>query len=181
MLQLLQWRCPAKRWLLKAPSHLSDLPALFAVYPDARIVHLHRDPARTVPSTISLMATLRLMRRHTLDIGGLAQALMRGLAASLEKAMAERAEGTVRDAQFVDLRYADLMRDPLAAIARLYRQLDLDLDPAAEALMRACLAARPRARHGAHGYALEDFGLDRDDLHARYARYIRRYDVPREQ
>jgi hypothetical protein len=181
MLQLLQWRCPAKRWLLKAPSHLSDLPALFAVYPDARIVHVHRDPARTVPSTTSLMATLRLMRRHALDVGSLAQALMRGLAASLEKVMAERAHGTVRDAQCIDLRYADLMRDPLAAIAWLYQQLELDLDPTAEARMRACLAARPRGRHGIHRYALEDFGLDRNDLHARYARYMSHYDVPQEQ
>jgi hypothetical protein len=106
---------------------------------------------------------------------------MRGLAASLEKVMAERARGTVRDAQFVDLRYADLMRDPLAAIAWLYRQLQLDLDPAAEARMRACLAARPRGRHGAHRYALEDFGLDRDELDARYSHYMQRYDVPREQ
>ena len=44
-------RCSAgarpRRWVLKAPSHLSQLRTLFAVYPDARVVQIHRDPLKT--------------------------------------------------------------------------------------------------------------------------------------
>jgi hypothetical protein len=181
MLQLLQWHCPADRWLLKAPSHLTELPALCAVYPDARIIHLHRDPARTVPSTTSLMATLRLMRRDTVDVVALAQTLMRGLAAALDKVITERARGTIPDGQFIDLRYADLMRDPLAAIARVYAQLGLDLETTAETRMRAYLAAKPRGQHGPHRYRLEDFGLDRTAVRAQYLSYMQHYDVPPEE
>ena len=32
------------RWLLKSPAHVSTLPQLFAEYPDALVIHTHRDP-----------------------------------------------------------------------------------------------------------------------------------------
>src|SRR5207253_7912673 len=35
-----------RRWLLKSPGHLSTLAALFGEYPDARVIHTHRDPRR---------------------------------------------------------------------------------------------------------------------------------------
>ena len=181
MLQTLQWRHPGERWLLKAPSHLTVLPALFAVYPDARVVFTHRDPAKTVPSTASLMATLRRMRRDHVDANAIAKLLVRGVAMGLEKMMAERASGATPDGQFVDLRYADLMRDPLAAVRAVYDRLDMTLPDDIADLMRAYLAAKPRGKHGEHRYRLEDFGLDRERLRRGYAAYCARFDVPAEE
>ena len=60
------------RWVLKAPSHLGQLRTLFAVYPDARVIQIHRDPLKTVPSTISLMGTIRSMRCERVDVDALA-------------------------------------------------------------------------------------------------------------
>lgn len=181
MLQTLQWRHPGERWLLKAPSHLTVLPALFAVYPDARVVFTHRDPAKTVPSTASLMATLRRMRRDHVDANAIAKLLVRGVAMGLEKMMAERASGATPDGQFVDLRYADLMRDPLAAVRAVYDRLDMTLPDDIADRMRAYLAAKPRGKHGEHRYRLEDFGLDRERLRRGYAAYCARFDVPAEE
>jgi hypothetical protein len=178
MLQTLQSRHPGERWLLKAPSHLTVLPALFSVYPDARVVFTHRDPAKTVPSTASLMATLRRMRRDHVDANAIAKLLVRGVAMGLEKMMSERASGTTPDAQFVDLRYADLMRDPLAAVRRVYERLGMTLPDAVAERMRAYLAAKPRGKHGEHRYRLEDFGIDRERLRRAYAGYCARFDVP---
>ena len=61
-LQTLQWVAerPTPRWVVKAPSHLSALPLLFATYPDARVVITHRDPLRVIGSLADLMATLAL-------------------------------------------------------------------------------------------------------------------------
>jgi hypothetical protein len=180
MLQTLQWRCPGERWLLKAPSHLPVLPALFSVYPDARIVLTHRDPAKTVPSTASLMATLRRMRRDHVDAGALAKLLVRGVAMGLEKMMAERESGTTPDGQFVDVRYADLMRDPIAAVRSIYDRLGIELPPEVAERMRAYVAAKPRGKHGAHRYGVADFGIDLDRLRKRYAAYTARFAVPAE-
>ena len=49
----------SKRWLLKSPVHLMRLPELFEVYPDARIIMTHRHPVEVVPSTASLIFSVR--------------------------------------------------------------------------------------------------------------------------
>ena len=50
LLQQMHWKGPDGRWLLKTPQHLFDLPGLFDVYPDARVVWTHRDPVSTFSS-----------------------------------------------------------------------------------------------------------------------------------
>ncbi len=62
ILQILQWKNPRPRWLLKAPEHQVHLDTLLQVYPDARIVQTHRDPIKCMASTTSLMGTLYSMR-----------------------------------------------------------------------------------------------------------------------
>ena len=47
-----------KRWLLKNPGHIQNLDLLFAVFPDARVIQTHRDPAKAVPSLVSLLMQL---------------------------------------------------------------------------------------------------------------------------
>jgi hypothetical protein len=58
-LQLLQWKFPKHRWVLKTPSHVFALSGLLDVYPDARFVHLHRDPLETLGSIASLFTKVR--------------------------------------------------------------------------------------------------------------------------
>ncbi len=83
-LGFLQSRQGPQQWVLKAPSHLGTLPALFAEYPDAWVIQTHRDPLRTVPSTISLMATLRWMRSDAVDVTRLAPTMANGVAMLFE-------------------------------------------------------------------------------------------------
>ena len=52
-LQLIGHSDPDRRWLLKDATHLFDLEAFLRVYPDARIVHTHRDPVKLIPSVCS--------------------------------------------------------------------------------------------------------------------------------
>ena len=63
ILQHLQARFPGARWVLKAPTHLWNLDALFATYPDAVVVQTHRDPATVLASVASLTAVLRAVLR----------------------------------------------------------------------------------------------------------------------
>jgi hypothetical protein len=180
ILQTLQARRAGERWLLKAPSHLATLDALFAVYPDARIVHVHRDPLKTVPSTLSLMATLKWMRcRHT-DPVATAPLLAWGFGTMLDSVIEGRASRRLPDAQFADIRYADLLVDPVTAVAGVYEQFGWDLSPEARQAMLGHLAERPQGKHGTHTYALEDFGLDPGEERARFTPYQQRFDVPDE-
>jgi hypothetical protein len=170
-LALLQSRHRGARWVLKAPSHLGSLPELFAAYPDARVVILHRDPLRVIGSLANLIGTLRWMRSDAVDYEGIVRALALGFPLLLERMMRQRDEGRVPEAAIVDLAYRDLVADPLAAVASLYERLGLRLSAEAAGRMRASLA-RPRATHD---YFLADTGLDPDRERPKYAAYLARH------
>ena len=57
-LQLIGLNDAEKRWVLKNPSHLFALDALFETYPDALVVQCHR-PAETI------MASMCSLAQHT--------------------------------------------------------------------------------------------------------------------
>ena len=76
-LQLLQWRCPGERWVLKSPSYLAKLPQFFAEYPDAYVVLTHRDPLKVLPSLVSIMATLQWMHSDTVDVDAVVKSAVR--------------------------------------------------------------------------------------------------------
>lgn len=181
VLQTLQRRAPAgDGWVCKAPSHLSQLRTLFAVYPDARVVQLHRDPLKTVPSTVSLMGTIRSMRCEQVDVEGLAPLISFGYALMLDDTLDARASGALPDAQFVDVRYADLLADPAATVLSIYERLDRPPPVDLAGAVTDHLARRPKGAHGEHRYALADFGLDPATERARFARYQATHDVPDE-
>src|SRR5262249_44033691 len=55
LLLLLDWQRSAERWVLKTPQHLEYIDDLLGVFPDAVVVHTHRDPITSVASTCSLV------------------------------------------------------------------------------------------------------------------------------
>lgn len=179
-LQLLQWRCPGSPWLLKAPSHLTMLPTLFSVYPDARVVLTHRDPMKTVGSIVSLVATLRRMRSDHVDVEPLVHQYTEGIALGLEAVMAQRRDDTIPDDQIVDLRFKELMADPGGSLREVYARLGLDLTPDAEARMTRYVRDKPRGKHGSHRYSLEDYGIEKSWVHERYRTYMEEYGVEAE-
>jgi hypothetical protein len=180
VLQTLQQRARGTRWALKAPSHLSTLPALFAVYPEARIVQTHRDPLRTLPSTISLMGTLKWMRCASVDMTEATARLPRGYEILFRREIDQRASGALPDDRFIDLRFHDLMADPLAAIEGLYERLGWTLTNATRSAMTAHLSNQPRGKHGVHHYSTREMGLDPADIRTRFRFYRDRFDVPEE-
>ncbi len=179
-LQYLQWRCPAERWVLKSPGHLWALDALLAVYPDARIVQTHRDPLRVVASLTSLVTLLRQLASDRVDPVAIGDEWTRKLADGLARATAVRDRGLPGEARVLDVHFAELMRDEIGTVRRIYEQLGMELTPAAETRMRRYLAANPADRRGRHRYTLAGAGLDPRVERERYAGYVERFGVARE-
>jgi len=181
MLQLLQWRHPAERWMLKAPSHMAALDFLLSEYPDARIIMTHRDPLQTMGSTASILSALSWMRSDEADLeqiklgfGG------EGMAHRLAQAMAVRDRPDVDASRFFDVRYADLLQDPIGTIGAAYSHFGLALGDAVSSRMSEYLHHKPKGKHGAHHYAFEDLDMDLASERARFADYQKRFDVPSE-
>ena len=180
LLQHLQYARPG-RWLVKGPTHLSMLPDFFAEYPDARVIQTHRDPLKVLASTADMIATLRWQRSDSVHYEEYAQQITFGYPLLLDYVAGQRASGALPGERFVDVRYADLMRDPLATIADIYRQLELELSEVAAERMRAHLAARPKGRHGERAYRFEDLGVKEGDMREKFAGYMDRFAVLREE
>jgi hypothetical protein len=174
-LQVLQWRCPPDRWVLKWPGILSRLADFFAAYPDAIVVIAHRDPMKVLPSMASLMATLQWQHSETVAFDDVVRTAVGGTALVLDHVDRRRAEGRLDDDRIVDVRYPDLVADPIGAVRVLYDRFGRTLTDDAEAAMRALLADRPRDRAPAHAYSWADTGLDPDEARARFAPYLARH------
>jgi hypothetical protein len=181
MLQLLQWRNPGERWVLKAPSHMASLDALLAVYPDARIVQTHRDPLTVMASSASILYATAWVRSDEVDAERILSWFSgEACAYLLDGAVRLRDSGHVDPAQFFDVRYHDLMSDPVGTIGNLYERFGLHLSDRTAASIRAYLEAKPKGKHGAHRYSFADTGFDRERERARFAAYQERYGVPSE-
>lgn len=182
MLQLWQWRNPRRHWLLKAPSHLNYLPTLFKVFPDAQVLLTHRDPLKAQASVTDLAGTFYWMRSDKpLDVAAFEGLLSpEHMAARLERLIDWLEHGTIPRQQCTSSLYADLIDNPLAALRKVYRQLDLPLDAEAEAHMARYLEGKPQGKFGAHRYDVGE-----DDAVRQKRKYFRRYqsyfNVPDEQ
>lgn len=167
------------RWVLKTPHHLEHLDALLAVFPDATIVQTHRDPARVVASFCSMIAHGRGVMSDAVDPEVVGRHWLRKQVRMVTRAMEVRDQ--LGDRRFVDVQYAELVAEPIAAVRRIYERLGTPLGDAAESAMRAWIAANPQHRHGRHRYALEDFGLTGSQVEQAFSAYRARFAIPREE
>jgi hypothetical protein len=177
-LQVLQHGQPSRRWVLKSPLHLGRLPALFAVYPDARVIRTHRDPVRTIPSSVSAVASGRWLRSDAVDPTAVSASVSFGLRLILNGAAAQRS--SLPAGQVAELHYVDFLRDPVDAIVGACNDLGVDVSPELPDRITRYLAARPPTKFGVHRYSPEDYGLDADSIRRDFAPYIDEFGVEAE-
>jgi hypothetical protein len=175
LLQAVLWRIPGGPVVQKCPFHLWNLPELMTVYPDARIIHLHRSPAASIPSTCSLCVTIRAGRSDNVDASEVGRHWLDRIERNAQAL--DPADRAIPDGQVLDVRYQDLVADPLTTLDRICDFIEVPLTDAAERAMRRYLADNGQARHGAHRYRPEDFGLDAADLERRFVGYRKQYDL----
>jgi hypothetical protein len=161
-----------RRWILKAPAHTAELPALLAAFPDAFVVHLHRDVVQTVTSGASLFAVFRSTYSDHVDAAEVGRYQLDTTALWFERAM--RARDAHPHATVIDVAFTELVADPLAVARAVCRAGDVPWDDATEAALHTRLHEL-REQHGAHRYAPQDFGLDPDEIRARFADYRSRF------
>src|SRR5271166_1964900 len=170
----------AGRWVLKCPDHIFALDALRAVYPDAGVVFVHRDPLAVLSSVARLTEVLRRPFTRYIDkleIGR--QDSDRWLAAA--ELMIEAADEERFAEPILHIHYLNLVSDPLETVATLYRHFGRPLDPHAAARISRLVEAKPNGGYGTRRSHLEEYGLDPVVEHERYARYVERFGIRAER
>jgi len=182
MMKVLHWQRPGigrpTRWVLKTPHHQEYFDALLEVFPDAVIVHTHRDPLKTSPSLFSMLTHLQGIFSDDVDPTEVARHWLDKIERMARRAMATRER--VGDRGFVDVSYYDLLQDPIGEVARVYDMARLELTQEAHAAMESARKVNRQHKYGRHRYAIEDFGLTPQEIESRLAAYRARFDVPYE-
>ena len=173
LLQLLGAHCRGNHWVFKAPRHLPGLAGLLAVFPEARIVQTHRDPAAVLPSLCSLCEILRGTASDAVDKPTIGAHWHARLKAIFEQATAVRS--TAAEGQILDIQYADLVTDPIATVQHIYAHHGYEFTELFEVAMRQWLAANRQHKHGAHRYTLEEYGLSEEQVHEDFSEYTREF------
>jgi hypothetical protein len=169
--QHLQLFCRRGHWLSKSFTHLHYMPVLFDVFPDATVVRLHRHPCQAVPSLCSLGAAYRRLFSPSVDHREIGATILDMFADGMRRSMAVAPNGDRQ--RLIDIRYDDLVANPIAVVRRIYAQFGYRYAAAFEQelvryLQRQRAAPRPR-----HTYSLEQFGLSRAQIVERSADYLR--------
>ena len=167
-----------ERLVLKDPTHLVHLETVLALFPDARFVFTHRDPADALSSICSLYAHTRAIFSDDVDAAAIGGEILTGYwPRALDRALALRAR--IPKGRVADVRHADLSRDPIGTVETLYDDLGMCLDDHARDALTAFLAGRRREPVRIHEHSLEGFGLRPAALDERFAAYRERFELAR--
>jgi len=176
-LQVLQADAPGV-WNLKMPSHALNLEALFAEYPDARVIWTHRDPFTATGSLCSIIGLSHMMHYGKVDAEWISQDYPWQAAEHANRIMDFRDK--FGEDKIIDVHYADLMNDPMGTTRQVYAALGDSFTAEAEAGVQEWLDDNPQDKFGRHEYKLAQFGLSKEALEPMFERYLSRYDVARE-
>lgn len=174
-LQMLTAQRGADRWLLKCPWHLWNLESLLEVYPDAKIIHTHRDVVKAIGSQCSLTARIVCRMHRNLDVSQLAKFWVDYSVAGLQRGQVVK--DRLPESQFYDVRLRDLRAQPTNVLREIYEQFDLPFDDALVPQIEHVAANGASYQRGVHEYCVEDFGLTPGAVVERFADYSERFGV----
>jgi len=172
-LQHLQFRQAARRWILKAPTHMLAMPALLSVYPDALFVQTHRTPIDAMASVSSLMTVLRSAFSDAVDPFIVSREAIDYWADAMERFLPER--DRLADNRICDIHYDEIRREPIRTVRRIYECFGWSLSRQTEQNMRALIANQASRQSANHRYDLSQFGASAEDVLSAFAPYCERF------
>lgn len=159
------------RWLLKSPIHMMRLSAVFDVYPDAKVIATHRHPSQVVPSTASLISSMRSLysdAEHTKRTG---REQLRTWSDFLNRFLQDR-QRLNKEEQIIDVHFDAFKEDQLSVVDSIYERFGWNLHPQDRERMQEFLREQPRGKHGVHEYSLAEFDIRPNELTAHFADYL---------
>ena len=172
--QALELNGKPTRWLLKDPSHIGHIPQILKEYPNAKFIHIHRDPTESVASFCSLTKNVRLAFSKKIDTDGIGKTVIDFWNHNLSKGMEDRKSLT--SDQIVDIQYSEFVKNPLDHIKNTYQQLNFDMNIQTENKIQKYLEQDKNILKPEHRYTLDEFGLNQKDIKGQFKEYMLNYD-----
>lgn len=159
------------RRLLKSPVHMMRLPAIFEVYPDAKVIATHRHPAQVVPSTASLISSMRSLYSDEEDTRRTGREQLSTWSDYLNRFLTDR-QRLANEDQIVDVYFDTFKESQMDVVDSIYERFGWHLHPADRERMQQFLREQPRDKHGVHEYSLKEFDISHDELSTHFVDYM---------
>ena len=176
-LQILQDKTPWRRgrkWILKSPHHLiGGLDGFLKVFPDAKAIMTHRMIEEVLPSYCSMCASLAAPNSPALDAAKFGPFWLRRFSEAMERL--EIVRTFEQPERFIDVRYEDLIADPIGEGARVRKALGVTPTEEDLAAMQEWYAANGRGARPPHHYVADNFGLTPEVMQKTFRNYHARY------
>ena len=176
VLKILQWQRGDKRWVLKCPQHMEQLPILHKVFSDATIVITHRDPVEVIQSAITMLAYSQRIGRKKVDLQGLLEYWTARIEKLLRSCVEDRNKIPVEHS--IDVPFTEFMGNDIAMIEKIYAKANIELTEIARSQLLNFVATHPRGKDGQIIYDLEgDFGVSQQELRKHFDFYLNKFKV----
>ena len=125
-----------QRIVLKSPQHTARVKHLLQMFPGARFVYIVRDPQAVYASTMKLWKLMFTTQGfQTPTFAGLEEYVFETF--NRMHGAFERARPLIPPSHFAEVKYEDLVADPLAQVERIYGEIGLEeFEPARPAVER---------------------------------------------
>lgn len=175
-MQYLQWQDGGARgrsWVLKSPCHTGVLDSLIKVFPDAVLVHCHRDVQKVLPSIAGLIEEMRRIHSDHVDTQVIGPEMLDYFGRSMDRYLAIR--DTLPEDRILDVQYEEVLADVTGVARRIYERAGKRLTPEGITAMQAHEKERPQHQFGSYTYAAESYGFTAPEIDQRFAAYRQRF------
>jgi hypothetical protein len=181
VLKLLTWQAREtdrpKRWVLKCPQHLEQLPVLHKVFPDATIAITHRDPVSVIQSCVTMLAYGQRMNRDEVMMEGLVDYWSDRVEHLLQACANDRDK--IPQGQSIDIPFEMLIQDDVNTVEKIYAKAGLPMTTPVRAQLND-FVDQHKDEYGRVIYDLiGQFGVDPDALRERFNFYYQAFPVGR--
>lgn len=160
-----------KRFLSKNPPNTGRVQFLLETFPQARFIHIHRNPVQVYLSTRNFFRKMMPhLQLQTVDQEQLDEEIFEVYKRLMKDYLKQRT--LIPKGQLVEVSFEELEKDPMGVTRRIYRQLDLDGYVEAESHIQAYVDQMKTYRKNRHeiapelkerihkewGFALEEWG-----------------------
>ena len=181
ILQYLQWQDGGRGgkngdrpWVLKAVGYIANMDSLLACYPNATLVHAHRDPLDTIPSYSKMVSGLWPLYANPVAPKFLGTEMLRTWSTAMERYVEARERLRLND-RILDVKYEQIRSDPMTAIRAIYQRTGRTLSWEAEHKMTDWHNQNEQGRYGKHDYSLDEFGLNQAAIRNAFAGYLNKF------
>ena len=159
-LQILSIGKTKKQMVLKAPEHLWNLDVLLEVFPKARFVITHRNPASSIVSYASMISMFRRTAYNNPDFKRLGPYVATVFKKGLDRAISVR-QKIDSNKRIIDVHCEDIQNLPIQTIEKICEFLNINTNEEDHKKIKEWLKNKNTDFPGRHYYEYEKYGVDK--------------------